>query len=136
MSKVLRSSLASLRLYGPDQKGIVAASSHALDKFGCDIVQAETWTDRFDHLFFQRIEFSYDDYQDKKNHHREKSSIIHPELKMAIDYEMIQLKEQFGLNMAKINWRTRPKKVAVFVSKYDHCLVSINVFRRVFSSCF
>ena len=134
MPKGIRSSFASLRLYGPDQKGIVAACSHALDKFGCGIVQAETWTDRFDHLFFQRIVFDYNDHQDKQKNHWEKSAIIHSEQKMAIDSEMFRLKEQFGLNMAKINWRTQKKKVAVFVSKYDHCLVSTKIF--LFDSMF
>jgi len=40
---------------------------------------------------------------------------------------MSTLKQNFGLEMMKINWRDRPKRMAVFVSKYDHCLVSLVV---------
>lgn len=118
LSKVLHSNFASLRLHGPDQKGIVAACSRALDKFRCGIVQSETWTDRFEDLFFQRILFDYEYEYDSTG-----AKAIHPELKMSINYEMVQLKERFGLDSLNINWRTQPKKVAVFVSKYDHCLV-------------
>lgn len=116
---------ASLRLHGPDKKGIVAACSHALDKFGCGIVQSETWTDRIEHLFFQRILFDYD-----HEHMESGKRVIHPEIQMAIDDEMIQLQKRFGLNSLDINWRTKPKKVAIFVSKYDHCLVSCFMFKK------
>ena len=121
--KHLQSSLASLRLHGPDQKGIVAACSHTLDKFGCGIVQSETWTDRLEHLFFQRILFDYD-----HNHNHNNNNVIHPEITMAIDYEMERLKDRFGLHSMNVNWRTKSKKVVLFVSKYDHCLVSLFFF--------
>jgi formyltetrahydrofolate hydrolase len=148
--KTLRSStknkFASLRLHGPDQKGIVAACSHALDKFGCGIVQSETWTDRIEHLFFQRILFDYEyeqqpgsPYSNKKtfntninmnlrhdgdDNENGNNIIIQPDRKLAIDNEIMQIQERFGLDSMKINWRDQPKKVAVFVSKWDHCLVS------------
>ena len=126
--KHLQSSLASLRLHGPDQKGIVAACSHTLDKFGCGIVQSETWTDRLEHLFFQRILFDYDHnhrgYFVKDGMNDNNNNVIHPEITMAIDYEMERLKDRFGLHSMNVNWRTKSKKIVLFVSKYDHCLVS------------
>ena len=122
----LQKGFASLRLYGPDQKGIVAACSRVLDKFGCGIVQSETWTDRIEHLFFQRVLFDYDHHYDHHyNYHKTDTKEIHPEIKMAMNDEMMELHQRFGLCKIDINWRTKPKKVAVFVSKYDHCLVSM-----------
>ncbi len=121
------STLASLRLHGPDQKGIVAACSHALDKFGCGIVQSETWTDRFDHLFFQRILFNCGHRGSCADSTRSGSSgNIYPERILLMNDEMEQLKKRFGLYSMNINWRNQPKKVAVFVSKYDHCLVRVH----------
>lgn len=160
MKKRLRTTFPSLRLHGPDQKGIVAACSNVLDKFGCGIVQSETWTDRFEHLFFHRLLFNHDDdggygyggaddntcggrmsnststhgnsdggnlstFASASMHQPMKTSCIHSEKMMEIDYEMEKLKDQFGLSSMKIDWRDKPKKVAVFVSKYDHCLVSM-----------
>ena len=166
MKKRLRTTFPSLRLHGPDQKGIVAACSNVLDKFGCSIVQSETWTDRFDHLFFQRLLFNHDDdnrgsdemtcggkiQYSASTHSNDggslstsasasasasiqqpmKTSWIHLEKMMEIDYEMEKLKDQFGLSIMKIDWRNKPKKVAVFVSKYDHCLVSLIVVLKCY----
>ena len=129
--KHLRSTFASLRLHGPDHKGIVAACSHALDKFGCGIVKSETWTDRLEHLFFQRIVFDYS-YENNSSFPNSSSDsantasgdkFIDPGRKLEISNEMNRLKERFALNSLEVNWRSQPKKVALFVSKYDHCLV-------------
>ncbi len=150
--KRLRTTFPSLKLHGPDQKGILAACSHALDKFGCSIVHSETWTDRYEHLFFQRILFNHDNNNDTYENDLMKNKrsiinninrgdfvkyapstssgeedsnkvLIHPERIMEINHEMEHLRRQFGLSSMNIDWRTKPKKVAVFVSKYDHCLV-------------
>jgi formyltetrahydrofolate hydrolase len=48
---------------------------------------------------------------------------FHVEEKLEIKSEMVKLKDRFGLEMMKVNWRDRPKRMAIFVSKYDHCLV-------------
>ncbi len=131
MKRLRASNFPSLRLHGMDRKGIVAACSNALDKFGCGVVQSETWTDRYEHLFFQRTLFNYHDDHDK-NSTVLKSNIPHPEKIMEIDHEMERIKTQFGLSSINIDWKMEPKKVAVFVSKYDHCLVSYIVYYDVF----
>lgn len=46
------------------------------------------------------------------------------ELKSEIIDELRTLQTQFGLDMVKVNFRDKPKKMAIFVSKYDHCLVN------------
>ena len=113
--KLAQSKIASLRLHGPDQKGIVAACSRILDTYGCGIMKSEQFTDKAVGHFYQRSLF----YPSNNN-----EAGFPVQEKMAIENEMDELKSEFGLNMVKINWRERPKKVAVFVSKYDHCLVS------------
>jgi Formyltetrahydrofolate hydrolase len=44
---------------------------------------------------------------------------------MEIEYELSQMKNRFGLQMVKVDWRDVTKKMAIFVSKYDHCLWEI-----------
>jgi len=122
---MLRPSFASLRLHGPDQKGIVAACSYALDKLGCDIVKSEQWTDRLEQLFFQRIIFDYDIDKIYDNKLKTHAPVFHEEQKLAMEYELNELRRQFQLDSMNINWRTRKKNVAIFVSKYDHCLWEI-----------
>ena len=51
------SNLATLRVHGPDGKGIVAACSNLLDQRGYGIVGTEHWTDRPMDLLFLRIAF-------------------------------------------------------------------------------
>jgi formyltetrahydrofolate deformylase len=99
-----RSRLATLRVFGPDSFGIVAACSNVLGKFGCNIVTSETWSDRKEDMFFQRIAFSHDS-PDKVVFQQEISDICN--------------KHQME---SRLNWRDRKKKVGILVSKFDHCL--------------
>lgn len=98
--------LATLRVYGPDRKGIVAACAELLNRHGCGIVKSEQYTDRVANLFFQRIlfDFSPDD----------------TDMCLAGE-QMIEISQQLGVK-AHLNWRNRRKRVAVMVSKYNHCL--------------
>jgi formyltetrahydrofolate deformylase len=122
-----RARQASLRLCGPDHKGIVAACSQLLDRHGCGITNSEQWTDRLANLYFQRVLFDTASLQNWNGQVRADSDEIfklYSEAKMKIEFELKEMKTRFGLTTAQINWRERPRKVAVMVSKYDHCLVS------------
>jgi formyltetrahydrofolate deformylase len=121
--KLARSKFASLRLHGPDQKGIVAAYSQILDKYGCAIMKSEQLTDPGSNHFYQRSLFYPSKFTESDGNNITDYG-FHAEEKLAIQDEMDQLKAGFGLNMMEINWRERPKRMAVFVSKYGHCLVS------------
>ena len=123
--KLARSKFATLRLHGPDQKGILAAYSQLLDKYGCAIMKSEQFTDPVPNHLYQRSIF-YPAKLNEVGDLNNAGSGFHSEEKLAIEDEMHQLKERFGLNMSKINWRERPKRVAIFVSKYSHCLVRMN----------
>ena len=112
-------SAACLRVHGPDQQGIVRACSQILDKFGCAIMKSEQYTDpRLCH-FYQRSLFH------PSNHsHIDDRVMFQSELKSEIIDELRSFQKEFGLDMVKVNFRDKPKKMAIFVSKYDHCLVS------------
>jgi formyltetrahydrofolate deformylase len=115
MKKLAQSKYACLRIHGPDEKGILAANSHLLDKFGCSIIKTEQYTDPQLNHFYQRYLF----YMSSYNHG------FHHDSKMEIEYELSQLQNRFGLQLVKVDWRDVTKKMAVFVSKYDHCLWEI-----------
>ena len=124
---------ASLRLHGPDDKGIVAACSQLLDHHGCGITNSEQWTDRLANLYFQRVLFdvaSLETTTGRSSHSDNQGSQLQQVKKTIIESDLEEMKERFGLTTAQINWRERPKKVALMVSKYDHCLVSLHNLGR------
>jgi formyltetrahydrofolate deformylase len=97
---------ATLRVNGPDQKGIVASLSHILDSKGCGIAKSEQWTDRVERLFFQRIEFDHD---------------LSNLQKQDLEDHVMKACQSFSLGHA-LNWREKRPRVALMVSQNDHCL--------------
>jgi formyltetrahydrofolate deformylase len=94
----------------PDQPGIVAAVSQFLFEHSANIVQSDQYTmDPEGGMFFIRIEFDL------------------PELSSRID----RLKSDFEQVAARfrMDWRlslaSRKKRLAIFVSKEDHCLLEL-----------
>jgi formyltetrahydrofolate deformylase len=94
----------------PDQPGIVAAVSQFLFEHGANIVQSDQYTmDPEGGMFFIRIEFDL------------------PELAKRVD----GLKQKFEsvATSFKMNWTlnlaSRKKRIAIFVSKEDHCLMEL-----------
>lgn len=104
---------ATLRVHGPDQKGILANVTSALDRHGCAISQSEQWTDTStdgDHLYFERLEFSH--------------GLVDQQQKLSVEEEIAKICGQFEQKYT-LHWRgdqERLPQIAVFVSKYDHCL--------------
>jgi formyltetrahydrofolate deformylase len=100
---------AALLIDCPDQRGIVAAVSEFLFRHGANILHADQHQDAELHLFFMRVEWDLTDFS-------------------------IPL-DQFGTAFAEIaerfamKWRlersSRRPRLAVFVSKYDHCLADL-----------
>mmetsp|Transcript_3680 Transcript_3680/g.6994 ORF Transcript_3680/g.6994 Transcript_3680/m.6994 type:complete len:324 (-) Transcript_3680:6029-7000(-) len=133
--KLAQSKYACLRIHGPDEKGILAATSHLLDKFGCSILKTEQFTDPQLHHFYQRslfyyhMEPSYSVHSTNSNTSTTATAAdiqgFHNEHKTEIEYELSQLQNRFGLQLVKVDWRDVTKRMVVFVSKYDHCLWEI-----------
>ncbi|CAJ1944551.1 unnamed protein product [Cylindrotheca closterium] len=99
-----RGRLGTLRVFGPDSDGIVAACSNLMGKYGCNIVKSETWSDQKENMFFNRLVFTHDQ----------------PD-KVACQQDLTEICKDFQLEN-RLNWRDRKKKVGIMVSKYDHCL--------------
>lgn len=94
----------------PDRPGIVAAVSRFLYEHGANIVQSDQYTmDPEGGLFFIRIEFDLDN----------------------LDARREQLKADFAMVAAQFNMKwsitraSRKKRLAIFVSKEDHCLLEL-----------
>ena len=92
-----RSRLGTLRVFGPDSDGIVAACSNLLGNHGCNIVKSETWSDQKENMFFQRLAFSYDT----------------PD-KIACQQQLTEISKKFNLEN-RLNWRDKKKKVGIMV---------------------
>jgi formyltetrahydrofolate deformylase len=94
----------------PDKPGIVAAVSQFLFEHGANIVQSDQYTmDPEGGMFFIRIEFDL------------------PELAVRIeglkqDFERVAT--AFSMDW-RLNLASRKKRIAIFVSKEDHCLLEL-----------
>ncbi|GAE32374.1 formyltetrahydrofolate deformylase [Halalkalibacter hemicellulosilyticus] len=92
-----------------DKPGIVAAVSAFLQKNGANILQSDQYsTDPSGGMFFMRVEFDlYGSYQLEDLRH-----------------SFIEIASEFSMD-----WRMEPasrkKKMAIFVSKEDHCLLEL-----------
>lgn len=94
----------------PDGPGIVAAVSQFLYQHGANIVQSDQYTmDPDGGMFFIRVEFDLEDLTAKL-----------PQLEESFR----EIADQFSMEW-KIYHAARKKRLAIFVSKEDHCLVEL-----------
>ncbi|WP_245600119.1 formyltetrahydrofolate deformylase [Paenibacillus harenae] len=105
-----QSGRARMLIACPDRPGIVAAVSHFLYEHGANIVQSDQYTmDPEGGMFFIRFEFDLND----------------------LDKELPVLVEDFArvADRFDMKWHTfrasRKKRLAIFVSKEDHCLLEL-----------
>jgi formyltetrahydrofolate deformylase len=91
----------------PDRPGIVAAVSRFLYEQGANIVQSDQHTtDPEGGRFFMRVEFQVDHLADREQ-----------ELKQAFQHAADTFQMEWRMTLA-----ARKKRLALFVSKEDHCL--------------
>lgn len=94
----------------PDGPGIVAAVSRFLHEHGANIVQSDQYTmDPEGGMFFIRIEFDLEQLEDRLS---------------VLERDFEPIAEKFGMNW-KIRRANRKKKLAIFVSREDHCLMEL-----------
>jgi formyltetrahydrofolate deformylase len=105
----LTSNNALLLIHCPDRKGIVAALANLLLRHGGNILHADQHQDNELGLFFMRVEWSLTDVALNEEEFRACLEPIAREFKM--------------------NWRltygAKPQKIAIFVSRYLHCLADL-----------
>jgi formyltetrahydrofolate deformylase len=104
---------ATLLVCCPDRKGLVAALAQVLYGHGANIIDADQHTDPVAEQFFQRIKF------DLSELHTDRTS-----LETAIG----EVADRFDMSWRLADGKKR-SRMAIFVSKYDHCLYDL-ILRR------
>jgi formyltetrahydrofolate deformylase len=97
---------ATLLVSCPDRRGIVAALAQVLYGHGCNILDADQHTDAQSGQFFQRV--------------RVDLSELHTD-RLTVERAIAEVAERLGL-VYRIEYAERRKNVAIFVSRYGHCL--------------
>jgi formyltetrahydrofolate deformylase len=114
LAGVNQSSTATLLVSCPDQRGIVAALAQVLYGHGANILDADQHTDAVAGIFFQRIRFDTAELRTDRT-----------SLEAAIGEVAARM---------RMSWRladsARPKRVAIFVSRTDHCLYDLLLRHR------
>jgi formyltetrahydrofolate deformylase len=103
------SEIATLLVSCPDKKGIVAALAQLLYGHGANILDADQHTDPTAGQFFQRIRFDY--------------SEIHTD-RITVERAIGEVAGRFNMNW-RLAYGTHVKRLAIFVSRYDHCLYDL-----------
>jgi formyltetrahydrofolate deformylase len=106
-----RSNVARLVVSCRDREGIIATLSEALRDVGANIITSDQFSsDPYGGMFSLRMEFYVPD---------------EPEERLSkLDTRLAEIGSVFGLDYSLIDAKRR-KKVALFVSRYDHCLLDL-----------
>jgi formyltetrahydrofolate deformylase len=99
-------SSAVLLVRCPDRKGLVAALAQLLYGQGANILDADQHTDRGAGIFFQRISFDMAEMRTDR---------------VGLEAAIGEVAERFEMEW-RLSYGDHRKRVAIFVSKYDHCL--------------
>ncbi|MDD9937322.1 MAG: formyltetrahydrofolate deformylase [Myxococcales bacterium] len=105
---------ATLLVSCPDRKGLVAGLAQLLYGHGVNILDADQHTDTDEGQFFQRIRM------DLAESHTDK---------VALERGIQEVAERFDMKY-QVAYASHPKRVAIMVSKYDHCLHDLMLRRR------
>jgi formyltetrahydrofolate deformylase len=106
--------LATLLVSCPDRRGIVAALAQVLYGHGANILDSDQHTDPVAGLFFQRIRFDLSELQTDKR---------------TLELGVAEVGARFQMSY-RLVYAARPKRVAIFVSRYDHCLYDLLLRHR------
>ncbi len=109
MSSEKPAKTAVLHVTCADRRGIVAALAQLLYGHGANILDADQHTDTIAGQFFQRIRFDL-------------SEIHTDRVSLEAGIEEVAQRFEMGWRLAYANER---KRIALFVSRYDHCLFDL-----------
>lgn len=105
-----RMNRARMLISCPDRPGIVAAVSRFLHDHGANIVQSDQYTmDPEGGMFFIRIEFDLNNLESEQ-------------AKLEANFKVIA--DEFNMDWL-ISRASKKKRLAIFVSKEDHCLLEL-----------
>ncbi|WP_299778697.1 formyltetrahydrofolate deformylase [uncultured Formosa sp.] len=100
----------TLLMHCHDQPGIIAAVSNFIAQHGGNIIYIDQHVDHVQNIFFMRLESQFDSVNLDLDH-----------LKNTFKDTLVM---QFGMKWRIYTSEIKPK-MAIFVSKYDHCLYDI-----------
>jgi formyltetrahydrofolate deformylase len=106
---VQTSELATLLVSCADRRGIVAALAQVLYGYGANILDSSQHTDAIAGQFFQRLHFDMSELQADR---------------ATMERAVQEVAGRFGMRY-RLLYASRPKRMAIFVSKYDHCLYDL-----------
>lgn len=109
-----QSELATLLVSCPDRRGIVAALAQVLYGYGANIVDSDQHTDGVAGLFFQRIRFDLAELRTDIG---------------TLERALSEVAERFSMSY-RLLYARHVKRVAIFVSRYDHCLYDLLLRHR------
>ena len=101
--------LATLLVSCPDRRGIVAALAQVLYGYGANILDSNQHSDPVAGQFFQRLRFDMSELQSDR---------------ATMERAIQEVATRFAMRH-RLLYANRPKRVAIFVSKYDHCLYDL-----------
>jgi len=105
---------ATLLVSCPDQPGIVARLAQVLYGHGANILDADQHTDTVASVFFQRIRFDTAELRTDRT---------------ALERGIEDVATALGMSY-RLGYAERAKRVAIFVSRYDHCLYDLLLRHR------
>jgi formyltetrahydrofolate deformylase len=108
------SHVGTLLVSCPDRKGIVASLAQVLYGHGANILDADQHTDPVAGMFFQRIRFDLATMTTDK---------------VALEHGLGEVAARFAMTH-RLAYATRIKRVAILVSKVDHCLFDLLLRHR------
>jgi formyltetrahydrofolate deformylase len=105
---------ATLLVCCPDRRGIVAALAQLLYGHGANILDADQHTDLAAGIFFQRIRFDLGE--------------LHTD-RRSLEAAIAEVAQRLALRW-RLAWPERTQRVAIFVSRQDHCLYDLLLRHR------
>jgi formyltetrahydrofolate deformylase len=103
------SNTATLLVSCPDRRGLVAALAQLLYGHGANILDADQHTDQTAKQFFQRIRFDLNEMRTDR---------------ITLESAIREVAERFKMRWA-LHYAADRKRMAIFVSLYDHCLYDL-----------
>jgi len=103
---------ANLLVRCPDAKGVVASLSQLLYGMNCNIITSDQFSDLDEDYFYQRIHLDYSDL------------LVGPGNTAVLEHGIREVAQRYTMDW-KIAYRTKRKRVALLVSKMDHCLYDL-----------
>jgi formyltetrahydrofolate deformylase len=106
--------LATLLVSCPDRRGIVAALAQVLYGHGANILDSDQHTDAVAGMFFQRLRVDLSELQTDR---------------LTLERAIAEVAQRFSMSY-RLVYAAKPKRLALFVSRYDHCLYDLLLRHR------